>query len=102
MAGPATSSSRVPFVGLTGGLGAGKSTALQALEGEVGGRIESLRARLARADALAPALQQDLDLLEAGQLTAAIAGILITLAMYLLGVVVALLMASPWLAWWAG
>jgi dephospho-CoA kinase len=32
MAGPATSSSRVPFVGLTGGLGAGKSTALQALE----------------------------------------------------------------------
>jgi dephospho-CoA kinase len=32
MAGPATTSSRVPFVGLTGGLGAGKSTALQALE----------------------------------------------------------------------
>ena len=32
MAGPAASSSRVPFVGLTGGLGAGKSTALQALE----------------------------------------------------------------------
>ena len=32
MAGPATPSSRVPFVGLTGGLGAGKSTALQALE----------------------------------------------------------------------
>jgi len=32
MAGPAASPSRVPFVGLTGGLGAGKSTALQALE----------------------------------------------------------------------
>jgi dephospho-CoA kinase len=32
MTGPATTSSRVPFVGLTGGLGAGKSTALQALE----------------------------------------------------------------------
>ena len=33
MEGPATpSTSRVPFVGLTGGLGAGKSTALQALE----------------------------------------------------------------------
>ena len=32
MDGPAASSSRVPFVGLTGGLGAGKSTALQALK----------------------------------------------------------------------
>jgi dephospho-CoA kinase len=32
MAGPGRRSSRVPFVGLTGGLGAGKSTALQALE----------------------------------------------------------------------
>ncbi len=47
-------------------------TTLQALEHELVGRVETLQAQIARADALAPAVQHAHELLEAGRLTDAV------------------------------